>query len=423
VDSTRQDGLTRREFIKAAGATAAGVMASSLISSSPVYSAVPARVLGANDRIKVGFIGVGGQGTRHVEAVKGLSEAANVQPVAVCDLFSKYRLRAQQVGELSATKVYTDYRKLLEDKDVDVVLIGTPEHWHAKIATDALESGRHCYIEKPMTRRLDEALKLMETAKRTKGVVQVGSQGCSAAIWRRANQLITEGKIGKTVWSQGSYCRNSKDGEWNYPIDPDANETTIDWKTWLGSCRQRPWDPERFFRWRKYSDYSAGIISDLFPHRVHPLMIAIGPEFPKRVTCLGTIVCQTDREVADNTQMIVEFPSGSTMVVVGSTCNEKGLDDLVRGNKATIFFGGNKIDIRPERPYADEIDPFQEMVEGPPGSMGDHWKDFLEAIRTGKRPNCDIDLATKVQVIVSLAEMSWQKGETMTFDPAKLKVV
>jgi hypothetical protein len=111
------------------------------------------------------------------------------------------------------------------------------------------------------------------------------------------------------------------------------------------------------------------------------------------------------------------------MVIAGATCNEKGLDDMIRGNKASLYFGGNKIDLKPERPYVDDIDPYQETVEGPSGSMGDHWKDFFEAIRTGKKPNCDIDLATKVQVIVSLAETSWKKGETMTFDPVKLKVI
>lgn len=408
--------------MKAAGVTAAGVMVSSL-ATSPVYSVAPMRVLGANDRINVGFIGVGGQGLRHVQAVMSLAESMNVQPVAVCDIWNKRKMQAAKEGKVAANKIYHDYRKLLEDKDVDVVLIGTPEHWHAKIATDALESGRACYIEKPMTRTLDEALKLRATVTRTKGVVQVGSQGCSAAIWRRANQLIKDGKIGKVVWSQGSYCRNSKDGEWNYPIDPEANESNLDWKTWLGNCKPRAWDPRRYFRWRKFSDYSAGILSDLFPHRLHPLMVALGPEYPKHVACIGTIVAHPDRDVADNTQMLVEFPSGSTMVIAGATCNEKGLDDVIRGNKASIYFGGNKIDIKPERPYVDEIDPYQENVEGAAGSMTDHWRNFLEAIRTNGKPNCDIDLATKVQVIVSLAEMSWQKGKMIEFDPVKMKVV
>jgi predicted dehydrogenase len=421
VDGKTDKGLTRREFLKAAGVTAAGVVATSL-ASSPVYSLASAKVLGANDRIRVGFVGVGGQGQNHVKIVSSLMDKGNVQPIAVCDIWKKRQLNAAKAGNIAANKIYHDYRQLLEDKDVDVVLIATPEHWHAQIATDAMESGHHCYIEKPVTRHMDEALKLRETVNRTKMIVQVGSQGCSTPIWTRAHELITQGKIGKTVWSQGSYCRNSTAGEWNYGIDPEANETTVDWKTWLGYCKQRAWDPQRYFRWRKYSDYSAGIISDLFPHRLHPLMLAIGPEYPKRVACIGTIVAQPDREVADNTQMLVEFPSGNTMVLAGSTCNEKGLEDIIRGNKATMSFGGTKLNVLPERPYADEIDPIQENVEGAE-SIPNHWLNFLDAIRTGKKPNCDIELATKVQVIVSLGEMSWQKGKMMNFDPVKLKVI
>ncbi|MDO8683120.1 MAG: Gfo/Idh/MocA family oxidoreductase [Armatimonadota bacterium] len=419
----KDKGLTRREFLKAAGVTAAGVMVGSL-ASSPVFSVAPMRALGANDRIKVGFIGVGGQGLRHVQAVKSMADSMNVETVAVCDIWDKRAQIAAKEAGCPSQKIYHDYRAMLEDKDVDVVLIGTPEHWHAKIATDALESGRHCYIEKPVTRTLAEALKLQETVKRTKGVVQVGSQGCSSAVWHRAHDLIKEGRIGKIVWSQGSYCRNSTTGEWNYPIDPEANGQSVDWKTWLGSCKQRPWDPERYFRWRKFTDYSSGIISDLFPHRLHPLMLALGAEYPTKVACIGTIVMQPpDREVADNTQLLVEFSNGSTMVIVGATCSEMGIDDVIRGNKASINFSGNKIEIKPDRPYVEEVDLFSETVKGPQGSMGDHWKDFFEAIRTGKTPNCNIDLATKVQTIVSLAEMSWRKGKMMQFDPVNLKVI
>lgn len=423
MKSSKDTGFTRREFLKVAGVTAAGVVATSL-AASPAFSVVPARVIGANDRIRVGFIGVGGQGVRHLQSVMSMAESNNVQAVGVCDVWEKKRQEAQKIAGLPANKVYGDYRKMLEDKDIDAVLIGTPEHWHAKIATDALESGRSCYIEKPVTRHLSESIALLGVAKRTKGIVQVGSQGTSAAIWTRANQLIKEGKIGTTVWTQGSYCRNSKEGEWNIPpIDPTATTATVDWKMWLGACKNRPWDPERYFHWRKYLDYSSGIISDLFPHRLHPLMLAMGPEYPKRVSCIGTTLVQKDREVADNTQMLVEFPSGATMVIAGSTINQTGLPDVIHGNKATMSLGGNRIDVKVEVPYSEDMDGVQENVEGPPGSMGDHWKNFFEAMRTGKKCNCDIELATKVQVIVSLAEMSWLQGKTMNFDPVKLRVV
>ena len=414
--------LSRREFIKAAGATAAGVVVASM-AKSPVYAVAPGRVIGANERIGVGFVGCGGMGQNHIHVLKNISAEAGAVPVAVCELWEKRKREAREAAGVPESKVYHDYRKLLEDKDVDAVLVATPEHWHAQITIDALESGKHVYCEKPMTRHLEEAFKVHDAVKRTKNVLQVGSQGCTAAIWAKANELIRADRLGHIVWAQGSYCRNSKEGEWNYWIDPEANESNLDWKTWLGSCPKRPFDPARYFRFRKYSDYSAGILSDLFPHRLHPLMKAIGPEYPKRVTCLGTMEIHKDREVADTTHIMVEFPGGYTMIIAGSTANEQGLQDMVRGHKATMYFGGDKIEIRPERPYADEIEAATVGVTGPGESCEEHQKNFYDCIRTGAKPNCDVDLATKVQTIVSLAEMSYRQGKTMSFDPEKRAVL
>ena len=414
--------MSRREFIKAAGATAATVMVAS-VAKSPVYAVAPGRVIGANDCIGVGFVGVGGMGGNHVDVLKGISAEANAVHVAVCDLWEKRKQEAREAAGVPESKVYHDYRKLLEDKDVDAVIVATPEHWHAPVTIHALEAGKHVYCEKPMTRHLEEAFKVHDTVKKTGKVLQVGSQGCTAAIWSKANELIQAGKIGHLVWAQGSYCRNSKEGEWNYEIDPDANESNLDWKLWLGSCPKRPWDPARYFRFRKYSDYSAGILSDLFPHRLHPLVKAIGPEYPKRVTCLGTMEIHKDREVADTTHIMVEFPGGYTMFIAGSTANEQGLQDMIRGHKATLYFGGDKIQLNPERPYADEIEAQAVDVQGPSESVEEHQKNFYSCIRTGAKPNCDVELATKVQTIVSLAEMSYRQGKTMGFDPEKRKVL
>jgi predicted dehydrogenase len=253
-------------------------------------------------------------------------------------------------------------------------------------------------------------------------VVQVGSQGCTDPKWHRANELIKQGKLGKVVWSQGSYCRNGQDGEWNYHIDEDATESNIDWAAFLGSAPKRPFDRERFFRWRKYWDYSAGITSDLFPHRLHPLMLAIGPEFPTRVACTGGIYVSKDREVPDTTQVIADFPSGHTILLAGCTVNEQGLEDMVRGHKATMYLGGNAIEIRPERPFSDEVEGSKEQI-GIGEDIGAHERDFLAAIRTGKKPNCDIDLATMTQVTISMAEMSYRQNKMMRFDPEKMQLI
>jgi predicted dehydrogenase len=415
---TPAGGPTRREFLKQAGVATAGVLVTGFAQSS-AYALAPSRVIGANDRIHIGHIGCGGQGSTHIRLLKDQATDQNIHSIAVCDIYER---RLNDAKATTSGQAYHDYRKLLDIPDVDVVWIATPEHWHARMAIDALEAGKHIYLEKPMTRHLDEALKLHAAVKRTGKIVQVGSQGCTDPKWHRAGELIKQGKLGKIVWSQGSYCRNSVEGEWEYHIDQDASESNIDWAAFLGPAPKRPFDKERFFRWRKFWDYSAGITSDLFPHRLHPLLLALGAEYPTRVACTGGIYVHKDREVPDTTTMIVDYPSGHTIVLAGCTANEKGIDDEIRGHKATMYLGGNGVEIRPERPFADEIEGLKEQV-GNGEDIGAHERDFLQAVRTGKQPNCNVDLATPVQVAISMAEMSYRQSKMMRFDPEKLQLV
>jgi len=196
------------------------------------------------------------------------------------------------------------HRELLERGGLDAVVVCSPAATHAEVVLDALEAGLHVFVEKPLCITLADADAIVAARDRTGKVVQVGSQGCTDPKWHRAGELIKQGKLGKIVWSQGSYCRNSTGGEWNYSIAKDASESNIDWAAFLGPAPKRPFDKERFFRWRKYWDYSAGITSDLFPHRLHPLLLALGAEYPTRVVCTGGIYVHKDREVPDTTTMI-----------------------------------------------------------------------------------------------------------------------
>lgn len=432
-DKQEKAGMSRRDFIKAAGVTAAGVMASSALTGKVFAQGAPAsgRVIGANDRINVAFVGVGGMGGGHLSGFKDNEANWNVDCVAVCDVWKKKQDWAKGRSECADNMVFGDYRKLMENKDIDAVVIGTPDHWHAPVAIAAMEAGKHVYVEKPMTHTFEEAVKMHATAKRTKRIVQVGSQGCTDAKWHTAGQVVKDGKIGKVLGAQGSYCRNNPHGEWNYGIDGDLTEQTCDWKMWLGSAPKRPFSPERFFRWRKYWDYGNGIIGDLWPHRLHPLMIAMAmvDEFPKRVTCVGADCCQTDkgygepRDVADFTMMTAEFPSGAQIYLLGSTVNEQGIPDMIRGSKATLYFGGGKVEVRPERPWADEIEQEDVPVVGPGEDHNEHRKNWIESIRANKQPNCDIDLGLRVQTIVSMAEASYRQSKMATFDPQKMKII
>ncbi|MCC6443180.1 MAG: Gfo/Idh/MocA family oxidoreductase [Armatimonadetes bacterium] len=432
MEKEEMKGLSRRDFIKAAGATAAGVAAGSLMPEG-VFAAPTAspRVIGANDRINVAFVGVGGMGGGHLHSFRESESAWNVTCGAVCDVWEKRRREAQGRAGCPGSMVFGDYRRLLENKDIDAVVVATPDHWHAPVSIAAMEAGKHVYVEKPMTHTLQEAFKMWDTAKRTKAIVQVGSQGCSDAKWHTAGKAIRDGKIGTVLCAQGSYCRNNPQGEWNYWIDPDMNESNCDWKMWLGNAPKRAFSPDRYFRWRKYWDYGTGIIGDLWPHRLHPLLIAMSmtDQFPKRVACLGAICCDTDkgngepRDVADTTMMVAEFPNGAQIYLLGSTVNERGIEDMIRGQKASLFFGGGRVEIRPERPFSDEVEEEAILVIGPGEDHNVHRKNWLDAIRSNSQPNCGIDLGVRVQTIVSMAEMSYRQSRMMNFDAKKMKLI
>jgi len=426
--------LSRRDFIRATGVTTAGLAASSLVAgevrAASAHVPVHTRTIGPNDRINYGFIGVGGMGAKHLSIIKGFSESENVAVVAVCDVFEKFKCQAQEKAGIAGSQVYGDYRRLLENKDIDVVVIATPDHWHARMAIEAIEAGKHIYVEKPMTHTLDEAFKVYEVARRTKRLVQVGSHGCSDPKWHKAREIVKSGRLGKILWGQGSYCRNNPKGEWNYKIDPDATPQSIDWKMWLGPAPQRAFSAERFFRWRKYWDYGNGIIGDLWPHRLHPLMLAMAlDEFPQTVTCIGGNLCNSDkdngepREVADTTMVMVGFPSGPMIYLAGSTVNERGIEDVIRGQKADLLFGGGKVQIQPERPFVDEIESSDETPPDSGETHAKHQKNFIDALRSNSAPNCDIELGIRVQTIVSLAEQSYRTGELVHFVPVKKRVI
>jgi predicted dehydrogenase len=433
MDNNRTQPLTgtgtRRDFLKQT-ATAAAAAAAANLFKTPVYgqSQAPAggRVIGANDRIVVGFIGVGPQGTLHVTKMKDNAEKNNVALAAVSDLWAKRRESAKAIigGDV---KLYDDYRKLLEQQDIDAVICATHDHWHARVTLDTLKAGKHVYTEKPMTRYLGEAFEVWDTVKRTGKVFQVGSQGCSDAKWLKAAELVKAGKLGPLVLGQGSYMRNNPKGEWNYNIDPDLKADSVDWNTWLGpNIKTRvDFNADHFFRWRKYYPYCAGLLGDLFPHRLHPLMLATGnPEFPLRVAAIGTKKINTDkntpgtqpRDVPECISLIAEFPSGLTVMVISSSVNEKGLDDVIRGHRATLLIGGNRLDLRPERPFTEELDPetYENLL--PVEDVGVHETDWLECIRANKLPHANIELAVRVQAMVSLGEMSDRLGIMCHFD-------
>ena len=427
-DLSQVAGDTRRTFLKKA-ATAAAAAATVNAFKTPVYGqnqAPSTGVVGANNKIVIGHVGLGGQGMFHLRTVKANSDKKNVVTGAVCDLWQKRR-EAAAAESGTNPKIYDDYRKLLEQKDLDAVICATVDHWHARVSIDTMKAGKHIYVEKPMTRYLPEAFEVYDTVKSTGKVFQVGSQGCSDAKWLKSAELVRAGKIGPLVLGQGSYMRNNAKGEWNYTIDPDLKADNVKWNEWMGpNIKTRvDFNADHFFRWRKYYPYCAGLLGDLFPHRLHPLMLATGnPEFPLRVAAIGTKKILSDkntpgtpiRDVPECLTLIAEFPSGLTLLVCSSSVNEQGLPDIIRGHKATLSIGGNRVELKPERPYTEEIDPEDYPNLEPVEDVGVHENNWFDCIRSGEIPHANIDLAVRVQTIVSLGEMSDRMGIACLFD-------
>jgi predicted dehydrogenase len=443
------DKSSRRNFISQTtiGAAALTTGATLLKAESEAFEA-PAidtskrRVIGANDRINFGFIGMGGRMGAHTGySFKRQKDQGDVQCVAICDIYDKNKLRGQKQTCVEDKNIHHDYRELCARKDIDAVFIATPDHWHARNALEALNNGKHVYLEKPMTYTIDEARDLARKVAETKLIFQVGSQHASDLQYWKARDVVAEGAIGKVLWASTSYARQTPIGEWNYyTIDPDteANEKTIDWKAFLGYAKKRPFDKDRFFRWRKYWDYSGGIATDLFYHRLSPIMIAIGqPEFPTRVMAGGGIYSPVDsdiRDVPDTYFTSIEFPGKYAVLIGSSMLNATGFatgqPQLIRGTKGTVYLEGAKVRVVPERPYREEFKKkynADELViemngeyQGKPWTSS-HQGNFINAIRGQEAVHFDVDLGYKAMVAIRLGVDAYRNGQVMYFDRSREK--
>jgi predicted dehydrogenase len=428
--------LPRRDFLKKTATVAAAVAATPLF-RTPVYGqnqAPSANVAGANNRIAVAVIGVGfGIGQNHLVGIHEKANENNTVVAAASDVFNKRRDFAKAKANLKDADVCDDYRKLLERKDIDAVLIATHDPWHAQASIDSLEAGKHVYCEKPLTRYLGEAFQVYDKVKSTGKVFQVGSQGCSAGGYQKCAELIKAGKIGTLVWAQAWYSRNSLNGEWNYLVENETSAANIDWERWLGPLKTRdPFNAQQYHRWRKYYRYCAGPLGDLAPHRLHPLMLATGnPEFPVRVVSIGTKNVNVDknvpgtdmREVPEHAQLLAEFPSGYVLMITCCTVNGSTPGLSLFGHKANLNVDATagKVDLVPQREFGDEIDP-ENFANLQPEEIRVHEKNWFDCIRSGKKPNADIELAIRVQTVISLAEISDRLKVSCLFDEKTRKI-
>jgi predicted dehydrogenase len=431
---------SRRDFIKQVGAGAAVAAAGTIAAPDAARAAaLPAksRIIGANDRINVGFVGCGGRMRTHIDhIVKRSKDKADVQPVAVNDIWEKRKNLARERAGVDEKAVHHDYRELIARPDVDVIVISSPDHWHYDHAMAALRAGKDVYLEKPMTYTVREAKEIADAVKAGGRVLQVGSQYCSLDHFHKAKKAISDGLLGQVVWASGGFGRNSsaRGGEWNYTIDPEANEKNLDWKAFLGSAPKRAFEPARYFRWRKYWDYSGGIATDLFYHTMAPLIMTTGVEFPVRVAASGGIYVQKDREVPDTFFMNVDY-SQLTMQLACSVTSGVGAPLIIHGSEATLFvaqdseaFNNTVMEIVPDRDYKDafvkKTGSEKLSVEVQPFVRGEHphMDNFLASVRSRQEPNLSAELGYKAMAAIGMGVQSYREGKVLQFDKDKGRV-
>lgn len=394
------------------------------------------RILGANDRLNIGFIGCGGiaanrRGAHLFELLK-LYETENFEFVAMCDIWDQrakaFRDAVRNAGSGNPDVIH-DYHDLIARSDIDYVSIHTPEHWHAQMTIDSLDAGKHVYCEKPMTHKVTEAKSVLKKVKETGLTMQVGVQGMSDDSYISAHHAIREGKLGTVVQAQIDYVRNyyrtsypDNLGPWrdktiadNLPQPPD-----LDWESWLGPAPQRPWDPHRYFEWRNYRDYSGGVATDLFIHRLTRILKSCGLTEPKRAVGMGGIYLWPDgRELPDNFEMIVEYPAiegitnGMTVYVLGTMANQYGNAHVIRGEQASLVFTKTGWQIISEREQGKVLETH---TKSGAENIGLHHKNHFDTIRGKAELNCPAELGYAGVLAVDMANESWFKGKVLEWD-------
>jgi predicted dehydrogenase len=394
-----------------------------LLTAAAAASA-PVKTWAANDKIRFALIGAGGMGTG--DALSSLS-AGGSEIVAVADV---YEGRLERARERWGRNIFTtrQYKEILAKKDIDAVIVATPDHWHAQIAIEAMEAGKDVYVEKPMVQKVADGLRVAEAAKRTKRILQVGSQRVSSIVYKKAQDLMKAGAIGELNLVEAWWDRNSAMGAWQYSIPTDASPATVSWDQFLGSAPKRPFEPMRLFRWRNYQDYGTGVAGDLFVHLFSGMHFVTGAIGPERVFATGGLRFWKDgRDVPDvmlglydypkteahpafNLALRVNFVNGAGETSGFRFVGSEGI--LTIGNGVTVskqpreaepgftidtfpktqqeaFLKEYREKYPPQRPTADGIRATGEERYNPPPRYSDHLDhhaNFLESVRTRKEP-------------------------------------
>ena len=407
---------TRRDFIK----VSTGVVASTFVAPHVLAQGVK----GANDRIGIGFIGTGGRCGAHLGIINSFKESGVAQPIAVQDVYRPRLVAASQAT--GNTKMYDTHEELLENKDVDIVCIASPDRHHAQQTIDAINAGKDVFCEKPLTHwsQFEMAKKIEQVAKEKGKLVQVGTQHMADDNYPKIIELIRDGVIGKPVHVQCSFFRRGDWGE-RMPI-PDHNAKPgpdLNWERFLGDAPKVDFSVSRFFQWRLFWDYAGGPATDLLVHTFTPIFCVLELDFPQRVFGGGGTF-QYNRQVPDQCNIIADYKDGPSVVMTNSLSNHVPCDTQIRGTDGIISWGM----LQGGKEYGVRIVPFGEGKKeilipwAGQGDTGKLWSNLLECVKTRKTPMCPIEMAVRVQAPLSMGILSHLENKVAMFDFEKQSI-
>ncbi|MFO7755696.1 MAG: Gfo/Idh/MocA family oxidoreductase [Bacteroidales bacterium] len=454
----------------------------------------------AGKRIRLGIIGFGIRGPQiakaagfmHPDNVEKMKEDAvanradtryrefmeqedlNVEIRAVCDIFSVYAKKAQETAANKERKgkeasssdmpvIYDDYRDLINDRNVDAIIIATPDHWHAPMAIEAARAGKHIYCEKPMSWSVEETYELRSAVKESGVVFQLGHQGRQTEAYNKAREVIDNNVIGSVNLIEVTTNRNTPNGAWVYPIHPQAGQDTIDWEKFIGQAPWHDFSLERFFRWRCWWDYSTGLSGDLLTHEYDAMNQIMGLGIPDKAVSSGGIYHFKDgRTVPDVLHTVFEFDDYDlTMLYSATLANSKQRGKVIMGHDGYMDLG-DTMTVYPDRNsrrYRDKlnsgiIDPSLPLLSYVPGKKNIdavtsateqyfagrgllytyrggkrvdtthlHIREWLSCIRSGETPSCDIDQGFEEAITAHMGTIAYREGRRVEWDRDNEKII
>jgi predicted dehydrogenase len=404
--------LTRRQFVMSGAALGASVIAGPASAQAP----------GANDRIRLGFIGVGNRGGQLLDATLPNKD---VEVVALCDVYQPHL--DKWAARIPSAAKFTDFRKLIERKDIDAIVIATPDHWHAIQTINACDSGKDVYVEKPLSMTIHEGRKMVEAARRNGRIVQVGLHRRSSPMYTRLVDLVRGNTLGKVTVGRAYRLSNmSPNGIGIAPDGPPPPD--LDWDMWLGPRAKRPFNPNiapyKFRWWKAYSSQ----VANWGVHYFDAMRWLLGEESPASVCAMGGKFAVNDaRDIPDTMETTVEFASGRLLVMgqyeaSGVPALKSGELEL-RGTQGALYVGDPGYEIVPERggqfqsPEPRMKPVAVETKERPQFQEGLHMRNFLDCVKSRRTPNCDVEEGHRSTVFAHLANISLATRSRIDWDP------